>query len=248
MVKVSFCATMVLICGVFSCFNTKENNSSLQGTYLGTVPAADCPGIDIELTLAANSKYTLAYSYQDRQGIFISSGSFKSDGEKVKLMSDDSHGAFGNYLIQNDKLVLLSPSGEIPPDVQSYTISKLDLKVSMTQITNKYWKLIELNGKPVDYTKNPNLDTTARMTLKPDGTVSGNASCNLFNGIFTFHGSGRIRFSRMIMTQKMCLNMSIETEFMNALQKADSYIISEQHLILIRARMAPLARFEAVYM
>ena len=248
MEKTLFCAiTLFLACCLFSCFNTKENSSPLQGKYLGSVPAADCPGIDIELIFTAN-KYTLAYAYQDRQGIFISSGSFKSDGEKIKLLGDGARGAFENYLIQNDKLILLSPSGEVPADTRAYTLSKSDLKVSMTQIVNKYWKLVELNGKPVNYAENSKIDTTARMTLKPDGMLNGNASCNTFSGAFTFHGSGRIRFSRIAITQKMCLDMSVETEFMNVLQKADSYIIDGERLILNRARMAPLARFEAVYM
>jgi len=241
--------TPFLACGLFSCFSakeTKESNSSLQGMYLGTIPAADCPGIDIELTLAANSKYTLAYAYRDRQGVFISSGSFELNGEKLRLLGEDKYNSFENYLVRNDKLILLPPTGEIPSDTK-YTISKSGLKVSMAQIVDKYWKLIELNGKPIDYTKNPNLNTMARMTLKPDGTLSGNASCNSFNGIFTFHG-GRVRFSRIIITKKMCLDMSVEDEFMKVLQQADSYIIDGQYLILNRARMAPLARFEAVYM
>ena len=255
MAKPSFCAIIMLTaffaCSLFSCSGTQEtkaNVPSLQGMYSGTIPAADSPGIDIELMFAANSEYTLAYAYRDRQGVFISSGRFELNGEKLKLLGEEEHNSFRNYLVQNDKLVLLPSSGEILPDTKSYTISKSNLKVSMAQIVNKYWKLIELNGKPIDYTKNPNLNTTARMTLKPDGTLNGNASCNSFNGIFTFHGSSRIRFSRLIKTQKMCLDMSIEDEFMKVLQQADSYTMDEQYLILNRARMAPLARFEAVYM
>jgi len=256
MKKISFyIVTIFLTGGLFLCSSAKEtvkkNSSPLEGMYSGTVPAADCSGIDIELTLAADSKYTLAYAYRDRQGVFISSGSFKSDGEKIKLLGGGGrHVSFENYLIQDNKLVLLSSFGETSsPDAPSYAISKSGLKVSMAQLVDKYWKLVELNGKPIDYTKKTNMETTARMTLKPDGTLNGNASCNLFNGIFTFQGAGRIRFSRIVRTQKMCLDMSIEDDFMNMLQKIDSYyIIDGQRLILNRARMAPLACFEAVYM
>ena len=108
MAKISFYAiTMLLTSILLSCFNTKDNNLLLQGTYLGTVPAADCPGIDIELAFAANSKYTLAYTYQDRQGVFIRSGSFELNGERIKLLGSGQHDSFRNYLIQDNKLVLL---------------------------------------------------------------------------------------------------------------------------------------------
>ena len=37
------------------------------GTYQGTLPAADCPGIKTVLTIAADSTYTLSSQYIDRQ-------------------------------------------------------------------------------------------------------------------------------------------------------------------------------------
>jgi hypothetical protein len=45
-----------------------------------------------------------------------------------------------------------------------------------------------------------------------------------------------------------CPNLETETHFFKALQMADNYILNGDTLILNKARMAPLARFEAVYL
>jgi heat shock protein HslJ len=45
-----------------------------------------------------------------------------------------------------------------------------------------------------------------------------------------------------------CGNMEKETIFMELLQKADNYSIKGNVLSLNKGRMAPLAKFEAVYL
>ena len=47
-----------------------------------------------------------------------------------------------------------------------------------------------------------------------------------------------------------CLNMEIENELKRALEMADNYSLTAdgKYLSLNRARMAPLARFEVVYL
>jgi heat shock protein HslJ len=58
----------------------------------------------------------------------------------------------------------------------------------------------------------------------------------------------RIRFSQMISTMMACPEMEVERQLAEVLGTADSYILQGDKLQLIRARMAPLAKFEAVYM
>jgi heat shock protein HslJ len=45
-----------------------------------------------------------------------------------------------------------------------------------------------------------------------------------------------------------CDDMTIESEFMKAISEADNYFVDEQNLVLNKAKMAPLARFEVVYL
>ena len=44
-----------------------------------------------------------------------------------------------------------------------------------------------------------------------------------------------------------CPDMETERLFMQVLGEADNYFADENNLMLNKARMAPLARFEAVY-
>jgi len=108
-------------------------------------------------------------------------------------------------------------------------------------LTNVRWKLVELNGRPVTF---PEHAKPAFILMQPDGTVSGNLGCNLFTGAYTLREGNRISFSKLANTQMMCIDMTVETEMIRVLQIADNYNLSENQLILNRARMAPLARFE----
>ena len=110
---------------------------------------------------------------------------------------------------------------------------------AMSSLADKQRKLVELNGKPVS-------SGVVFILMKPDGTVSGNLGCNTFAGSFILQEGNRITFTQLVNTQKMCLDMRIETEMLRVLQSADNYNLSEKQLILNRARMAPLARFEII--
>jgi heat shock protein HslJ len=229
------------------------SNSSValdwSGTYFGTIPCADCPGINVELTLNSDLTYTMTRIYQDRPGTFAHSGLFEwnDKGSEIKLITGSNADSFQRYKVQEGTLVLLTPSGDIVKNdnAEACLLGKVEADIVAAGITNKYWKLIELYGNPVSY---PEFSVEAFMILSPNGTVSGNLGCNSFFGSFTVEEGNRISFSQLGNTQKMCLDMSIETEMVNRLQMTDNYNITENQFILNRARMAPLARFEVVYM
>jgi len=115
------------------------------------------------------------------------------------------------------------------------------------ELVEKYWKLIELYGNPVIAGNN---SKEPHIIIKMEGDrFNGNAGCNTITGSYqTKEPGGRITFSQTIATQMMCLNMDTETQFLEVLRIADSYIAKNDTLTLHRARMAPLARFVAVYM
>ena len=116
-------------------------------------------------------------------------------------------------------------------------------------ITEKYWKLIEINGKPVSMDESAG--RTPFIILKNEGNrVNANGGCNSLSGSYEIGQGNRIKFSQMISTMMACVNMEIETELKKALETTDNYSLSAdgQHLSLNRARMAPLARFEVVYL
>ena len=115
------------------------------------------------------------------------------------------------------------------------------------ELTETYWKLTELMGEPIVMT--PGTKTEMRMILKKEGNqVSGNGGCNSFRGSYTLLEGSRLSFSPLVSTRMACDNMEKETTFMELLQKADNYTIQGNVLNLNKGRMAPLAKFEAVYL
>ncbi|CAL4867648.1 hypothetical protein MMA231_01913 [Asticcacaulis sp. MM231] len=112
-------------------------------------------------------------------------------------------------------------------------------------ITEKYWMLVELNGHPV--APGPN-DTY--ITLKRDvQRLIGSGGCNRLGGSYTLGAMNRVRFSQIVSMEMACTQgMETETQFLRVLNSADSYNVKGDRLVLNKARMAPLARFEAVYM
>jgi len=117
-------------------------------------------------------------------------------------------------------------------------------------ITGKYWKLIEINGKPVvldeSFKREPFF-----ILRNEERRIDGHGGCNTFFGTFEIDPAAkRIKFSQMATTMMMCLNMQIEDEMKKVFEMADNYNLSSdgKYLSLNRARMAPLARFEVVYL
>ncbi|NMT63128.1 META domain-containing protein [Marinobacter orientalis] len=67
---------------------SQERITALPATFSGTLPCADCPGIDLHLNLLADGVYLLRETYQDRDGgPFFDIGRYlySSDGREVTL-------------------------------------------------------------------------------------------------------------------------------------------------------------------
>jgi heat shock protein HslJ len=113
------------------------------------------------------------------------------------------------------------------------------------ELTGTYWKLIELMGKPY---KGPSATGKEMyITLSADSsTVQGHGGCNSFRGKYELKEGELIRFSGLASTMMACPDLDNESTFMKAIESADNYIITGNSLQLNKARMAPLARFEAI--
>ena len=118
-------------------------------------------------------------------------------------------------------------------------------------ITEKYWKLVEINGKQVVYDETTGEREAFIILKNGNSRVTGNGGCNTLNGTYEIDTERyRIKFSQMITTQMACLNMEVENQLKTVFEMTDNYSLSAdgKYLSLNRARMAPLARFEVVYL
>lgn len=116
-----------------------------------------------------------------------------------------------------------------------------------TEITNKYWKLIKLEGQAV--TMSENQEREPYFILKTENNkVNGHTGCNIFNGSYTLEQGMHIKFSPMATTMMECADNGLkEQEFLKVFDLADNYTIQNDTLSLNVGRRAPLAVFVAVY-
>ncbi|NDV56958.1 copper resistance protein NlpE [Bacteroides sp. 519] len=92
--------------------HNSRNSLDYEGTYTGTMPCADCPGIKVELTLKTNS-YTLKTTYEgteDKSKDFIEGGEFawNEAGSIITLNNDSCQ----QYQVGENKLIALDLNGK----------------------------------------------------------------------------------------------------------------------------------------
>ncbi|HEX5154837.1 MAG TPA: copper resistance protein NlpE N-terminal domain-containing protein [Parafilimonas sp.] len=227
--------------------HTSRNSLDWQGVYTGILPCADCSGIETRLELNTSLDYTLKTKYTGKAGdVFQSSGKFNwnKEGNTIILNDSQSPGKADMYFVGENALTKLDMNGnKITGNLaDNYVLHKLD-----NSIREKYWKLTELYGQPV-VTDSAHTREAYIIFKQKDNRVIGSGGCNNFNGSYELKGENGINLSQLISTQMACANMEIETLFHKALQSADNYYINSDTLVLNKARMAPLARFIAVYL
>ncbi|MBS1798432.1 MAG: YbaY family lipoprotein [Acidobacteria bacterium] len=106
-----------------------------------------------------------------------------------------------------------------------------------------YWKLIELNGKPV---ATADRQQEAHLVFRTeDKRVSGSGGCNRLMGGYTVEGN-TMHFSGVASTMMACLHgMDTEQAFVVALNRVKTWKIAGKHLEMYGKRGRTLAKFEA---
>lgn len=70
--------------------HSAENSLDIAGTYKGTFPAADCPGINTTLTLSNDKTCILISDYIDRKdATFTENGTYAVEGNLLTLIFKD---------------------------------------------------------------------------------------------------------------------------------------------------------------
>jgi copper homeostasis protein (lipoprotein) len=237
--------------------HSSANSLDWAGTYKGTVPCADCEGIETTLTIDADSNYVISTQYlgkkkgkgMDKKAHF----SWNKEGSVITL--EGIKNAPSQYQVGENMLIQLDMQGKQitgdnaalyqlikQPAAAMTTSGKAETTANAT-LTGRYWKLTELMGKNVEAGT-----STKEIFVKFDDKakkVNGNSGCNNFFGSYETVNDYKINFSKMGSTKMACPKMDLERDFLNAFEKADSYIIKDNKLQLVKARMAPLAVFEA---
>lgn len=85
-----------------------------QGTYQGTLPCADCAGIDYTLTLNEDQSYSLVQAYQGKEGAepTTSEGKFHWNDTGSVITLEDGSETPNQYFVGDDMLMKLDINGE----------------------------------------------------------------------------------------------------------------------------------------
>ncbi len=88
---------------------------ALVGTYSGTLPCADCPGIDETLVLSADGGFVLTDTYRERPGsanVVQGSWSLEAGGKRIRLDPGSKDAADKLYEVDGDGLRVLDGDGK----------------------------------------------------------------------------------------------------------------------------------------
>ena len=220
------------------------------GSYSGVVPCADCEGIATTVVLHPDMSYSMRMQYLGKsETIYNQEGTFtwNPEGSTITLQGIKEGPQY--YKVGENQLIQLDMQGQAITGANAglYVLAKTN-----NSITNKYWKLVEVMGQPVPTDDTLHGKEPHMILHTAENRVTGNGGCNGFGGTYQLDSANnRIHFSPLMATKMACLEgnrMKVEDQLFKALEMTDSYYVKGDSLQLNKARMAPLARFVAVYL
>ncbi|MBV0932571.1 META domain-containing protein [Marinobacterium weihaiense] len=112
-------------------------------------------------------------------------------------------------------------------------------------LQNTYWKLISLNGEPVQVVEG---EREPHLILKQGNRVQGFSGCNQFMGQFD-QQDGQLSFGPIAGTMRACVpSMTYERPFLQLMQGQVDWSIEGETLQLNNPEQKIRARFKAIYL
>lgn len=233
--------------------HTSENALDWAGVYKGLLPCADCQGIQVEIRLNDDLTYERVMTYMGKgDNRYADKGRFEWDvnGRRIKLTPDSADND-GNtwFQVGENQLIVLDTAGNriesnLPPG--TYNFKKIDLD---NVVTEKYWKLIELDGKAIASNEEGAAREAHFILHAQNSLISGSTGCNRLTGKYDLdEQDGRIGFSPLATTRMACIGVDYEQSYLDVFGATDNYTVSHDTLSLNNADNEALAKFVAVYL
>ncbi|RZJ28311.1 MAG: META domain-containing protein, partial [Flavobacterium sp.] len=204
---------------------TATNSLNYLGTYKGTLPCADCSGVETSLELTEDFNYTLTTKYKGKSDKPVETkGTFRWSNDETSIVLENIKNAPNRFLVADNSLTQLDMSGKkiegklasnyILKKIPEAEAAKIEAKNNdaisdqqNTEIVGVHWNLTEINGRAIK-TDDPK---GYFMELKPDNNFKAYAGCNNMAGHYEYRGE-RIHFMRIVGTMKACPNPTAEEE------------------------------------
>ena len=91
-----------------------QNSLDYVGTYEGTIPCADCSGIEVSVVLNDNGSYTKTMTYigKEPNNVFTTGGSYNWDrtGNNITLSGETEPDI---YKVEENRIIMLDQNGEL---------------------------------------------------------------------------------------------------------------------------------------
>jgi copper homeostasis protein (lipoprotein) len=208
----------------------EDNGQNIYGEYNGVLPCADCDGIQTKIRINKDETFEIEKTYLGNSTNTIhSKGSFSwnQPGAAITLTDENKKTPLLYLAIGDNKLIQLDLKGNM---ISNRISEKYVLYKNENTISDKYWQLVEINGKSIDNMNEAN--KAPYIVLKKDGKITGKGTCNSFFATYILSDSNQIIISKLGSTEMWCDQMDIEKVFFNSLQKVSRYILNDDSLIL----------------
>lgn len=219
-----------------------ENTLDYDGIYRGVLPCADCEGIKTTIYINRDNTFKIVENYLGKsENAIETSGTYSwtKMGNSIILKSPDSSEK-RSYFVGENTLTQLDQSGK---KIEGNLAPTYILSKDNYALLNKKWRPIELLGQPVILDGTLKTEPTLTFDDKENRYI-GITGCNNISGEFEILPFNKLKLSPGMSTMMACEKMEIEQKLGEVLRQADGFIINADELILIKGKMAPLARFK----
>lgn len=221
--------------------HSSRNSLDWSGVYHGVLVNDKEKEVQTEVRLNEDLTYELASRESDKKSVVkTESGTFfwSEDGSAVELKR---RGRVERFKVAENKLIRLDKKvSDSTGEASENALIKEE-----EGIQNKYWKLIELNGRPVKVSDK--FRREPHFILRADSTINGHGGCNGFGGNYQLEGMNGVRFSQLMSTLMACEGVEFEPEYFRMFEEIDNYTLKSDTLSLNKGKRAPSARFISVY-
>lgn len=219
-----------------------ENSLDYDGIYRGILPCADCEGIKTTVYINRDNSFKIVENYLGKNEKSIETSgtySWTKMGNSIILKAPNSSEK-RSYFVGENTLTQLDQSGK---KIEGNLAPNYILSKDNYALLNKKWRPIELMGEPVILDETYKTEPTLTFDDASNRYVAI-TGCNNISGQFEVLPLNKLKLSPGMSTMMACEKMEIEQKLGEVLRQADGFIINADELILIKGKMAPLARFK----
>lgn len=246
--------SILLIAVLASCKTGKNAKSQDLNTLYKKWELSTIDGKKIKEESPVILNFTADNSVNGYLGCNSVNGSYKIKGNSIQFTQlASTRKACMDMSVEQSLLAILNTA-----DAYAFENGKLILTVNgkeaatfteliEAEIANKYWKLIELDGKEVKMADNQEREQF--VMFSNEGIVSGFAGCNHFNGFYKLSEGNKITVDDKISsTMKICPDVDVdESAFLKAIAGGMRFKIDGEKMELYGKDKVKLAVFEVIY-